>query len=107
MAGLLSMIDRLVNDGIKGVLWIDGSFTTQKINPKDVDVVLKSPAADYDSGNPEYRETVDWVISNLKATHTCDSYVLFDREPSDPLYEESQWWYSYWHVKWGFSRSAL
>jgi hypothetical protein len=104
MAGLRLLIDRLVKDGIKGDLWLDGSFTTEKIDPADVDVVLKSPAYDYDAGTAEYRATIDWVISNLKATHKCDSYVLFERQTGDPLYDEWKWWYSYWHVKWGFNR---
>jgi hypothetical protein len=104
MAGLRTLAERLINDAIEGELWINGSFTTKKIDPKDVDVVLHSPAQVYNNGSPEYRDTVDWINSNLKAALMCDSYVLFHYPANDPLYEEGKWWYSYWHVKWGFSR---
>ena len=35
---------------VVGELWVDGSFLTEKINPKDVDVVLRVDGALYNSG---------------------------------------------------------
>jgi hypothetical protein len=89
---------------VVGEIWVDGSFLTEKINPKDVDVLLKVDGALYNHGTPEQRNAIDWVIDNQKLTLKCDSYVLFDYPPGDPLHTDSQWWYSYWHKQWGFSR---
>jgi hypothetical protein len=77
---------------------------TEKINPKDVDVVLKVAGTVYDSGTPEQRAAIDWVIDNQKLTLHYDSYVLFEYPADHPLHMEGKWWYSYWHRQWGFSR---
>lgn len=103
--GLKKFVERLETDGVEGELWLDGSFLTEKINPKDVDVVLRIDGGLYNSGTVEQRAAVDWVIANQKAALKCDSYVLFEYpDPANPLHEEGKWWYSYWHKQWGFSR---
>jgi Family of unknown function (DUF6932) len=104
MDGLKAFVGRLISEAVQGDLWLDGSFLTEKIDPEDVDIVLRMQADLYDYGTPEYRDAVDWVISNRKATLKCDSYILFQYYLGHPLYDEGEWWYSYWHMKWGFSR---
>jgi len=74
------------------------------LDPKDIDVVLRCDGVRYNSGAPEYRKMVDWVIANQKATLKCDSYVFFEYPDGAPLHDEGEWWRAYWHVKWGFSR---
>ena len=103
-SGLQQFVEILEIGGVVGEVWVDGSFLTEKINPKDVDVLLKVDGALYNSGTPEQRNVIDWVIDNQKLTLNCDSYVLFDYPVGDPLHTDSQWWYSYWHKQWGFSR---
>lgn len=100
----MPLVKTLEMAGVPGELWLDGSFLTERINPKDVDVVLKVDAPVYNIGTQEQREAIDWVIANQKPTLKCDSYVLMQYPPGDPLYDEGRWWYSYWHTKWGFSR---
>jgi hypothetical protein len=104
MAGLRQFIQRLVDAHVVGDLWLDGSFFTTKIDPEDVDIVLRMQAPHYDSGTAEVQDAVNWVIANQKLALHCDSYVLFEYPSGDPLHGEGQWWYSYWHAKWGFSR---
>jgi hypothetical protein len=77
---------------------------TEKINPKDVDVILKVDAAVYNSGTQEQHDAIDWVIANQKPTLKCDSYALIQYPLGDALHAEGLWWYSYWHRQWGFSR---
>lgn len=103
-AGLKTFVERLEKDGVAGELWLDGSFLTEKIDPKDVDVILKVEGAVYDGGTPEQREAIDWVIANQKLTLHCDSYVLFEYPEGHSLHDEFKWWYSWWHRQWGFSR---
>jgi hypothetical protein len=104
MDGLRVFVQRLLGVGIRGDLWLDGSFFTEKIDPKDVDVVLRIDAVIYNTGSIEIRAAIDWVIANQKSTLKCDSYALFEYPADHPLHDEGKWWYSYWHAKWGFSR---
>lgn len=105
MDGLTQFVQRLVDAKITGEIWVDGSFLTDKIDPKDVDIVVRIDGdAIYDSGTSEQRDAIDWVIDNQKATLRCDSYVLMEYPVGHPLYDDGKWWHSYWHRQWGFSR---
>ncbi|WP_279358197.1 DUF6932 family protein [Methylobacterium indicum] len=104
MSGLREFIDKLKISGIVGKIWIDGSFITQKIDPKDVDLVLIFDGTIYDSGDDKLRSTIDWVNSNLKKALKCDSYVCMQYPKGHPLHEEGLWWYAWYHKRWGFDR---
>lgn len=102
--GLRKFIDYLAAADIQGELWVDGSFLSEKIDPKDVDLVFKFDHAIYDSGTTAQRNAIDWINDNQKHSLMCDSYVLVQYPPSHFLHTVGQWWYTYWHAKWGFSR---
>lgn len=102
--GLISFVQKLEAARVPGSLWLDGSFLTEKINPKDVDVILRVDGSVYNAGTPEQIDAIDWVIANQKLTLKCDSYAFFEYPAGDPLHDEGRWWYSYWHKQWGFSR---
>jgi hypothetical protein len=105
MDGLKQFAQRLLNARVAGEMWVDGSFLTEKIDPKDVDVVVVIDGdAVYDHGTPDQRGAVDWAIANQKATLKCDSYVLMEYPVGHVLHTEGQWWRSYWHKQWGFNR---
>ena len=61
LAGLWTLVNILATDGICGELWVGGSFLTQKLNPRDVDVVLK--LADVTARSPTRAQaaTLGWV----------------------------------------------
>jgi hypothetical protein len=105
MRGLTQFLQRMVAAKVAGDMWANGSFLTEKIDPKDVDVIVRIDGdAVYDNGTPEQRDAIDWVNANQKATLKCDSYVLMEYPVGHPLYDEGRWWYSWWHRQWGFSR---
>jgi hypothetical protein len=104
MDGLVTLVDRLRGAAISGDLWVNGSFLSEKIDPADVDLVLRCPDSLYNAGTPDQRAAIDWLIANQKATLRCDSYVFFEYPSHHPLHEEGEWWYAYWHVKFGFTR---
>jgi hypothetical protein len=105
MDGLTQFVQRMVDAKITGEIWADGSFLTEKIDPKDVDVIVRIDGdAIYDKGTLEQRAAIDWAIANQKATLKCDSYVLMEYPVGHPLHTEGEWWYSWWHRQWGFSR---
>jgi uncharacterized protein DUF6932 len=100
----LTFVATLETAKVPGEIWADGSFLTEKINPKDIDLVLRVDGELYNSGTVEQRQAIDWVIANQKLTLKCDSYVLFGYPVGHPLHDEGLWWYSWWHRQWGFSR---
>lgn len=106
MDGLERIFEKLRGDNIKGEVWVDGSFVTAKINPEDADLILRCPADFYENGTPKQRSTVDWLRSNLKNTHLCDSYCFMEWTEGHPNYWVGEYMYSYWMKQFGFSRSS-
>src|SRR6185369_9934776 len=88
MRGLGIVIRRLIAARIIGELWINGSFLTRKINPEDSDVVLAADSRIVDTGGTILQvKTFEWIGSNLKDKHLCDSYVFFNYPAGHP-YED-------------------
>jgi hypothetical protein len=76
MAGFREVIDRIVGCGIECELWINGSFLTEKIDPKDVDFRVMFPTRFYDSGTERQREVIDWLNRSddePKRLYRCDA----------------------------------
>lgn len=103
MEGFRQFVARLSACEVAGEIWVDGSFTTAKIDPKDIDVVVRCDGVRYNA-DEQYREVIDWVIKNQKKELKCDSYALLEYPEGHDLHEEGDWWHAYWKVKWGFSR---
>jgi hypothetical protein len=104
MIGLENVFKELQKKQIQGELWVDGSFVTQKINPNDVDIVLRVQANFYDNGTQEQRSIVDWLGSNLKDSHYCDSYFFTEWPETHANYWVGHYMYNYWMKQFGFSR---
>lgn len=107
MAGLTEVIERLSQYRVAGELWVDGSFLTEKINPGDVDVVLRIQSSVYDDGTSEQREIVGWIDGNLREHNLCDSYVFYEFPETDPNYLLGEEMRSYWSKWFGHSRSGM
>jgi hypothetical protein len=103
MLGLEQVIEKLRLSKVSGELWVDGSFLTEKMNPNDSDVVLFVKSEFCDNATMEQREAMEWLVSNLKDSHYCDSYVSIEYPETHPLHSEGEWWKAYWIRQWGFS----
>ena len=103
--GLITLVRTLRDAGVKGKLWVDGSFLTIKIDPEDVDVVLRLRASDYDAGTQEFRDAVDWLSTDLKTPLKCDSYIFMVWPDQHALHYEGVWMEAYWLRQYGFSRT--
>ena len=78
MAGLHTILKKIVAVGITGEIWLDGSFVTEKIDPSDSDFVAMIPAEFHDAGTEEQRAVIEWLISKEnepKKSFKCDAYV--------------------------------
>jgi len=104
MDGLEKILTKIINADIKGEIWVNGSFVTKKINPNDVDLVLRISAELYENGNDTLRETLDWLSSNLKGSHLCDSYCFMEWPEGHKNYWIGQYMHTYWMRQFGFSR---
>ncbi len=104
MDGLEKVIAKLTAAGIQAEIWVNGSFLTAKRDPDDTDIVLRVDASVYDSGTDGQRAVLDWVKSNLKNDHLCDSYVFYVFAPHDQRAVLNDYNHAYWIRQYGFSR---
>jgi hypothetical protein len=104
MAGLAEVVERLSAYQVAGELWVDGSFLTEKINPGDVDIVLRVPSSYTDDGTIKQRRIVDWIDGNLREHNLCDSYVFYEFPDADPNYLLGEEMRDYWSKWFGHSR---
>jgi hypothetical protein len=108
MTNLEDIAKALSDAKLPGQLWIDGSFLTKKVDPRDVDVVFHARADDgFDPQNSDHRKAIDWLTSNLKQSHLCDSYVNAIPPASHPLHPFFKNHVAYWQKQFGYSRSTL
>lgn len=106
MRSLEFLFNRLINNKIDGELWINGSFLTEAIDPKDVDLSLRISGPFYDAATPAQRSLID-SIPDLWDTDKIDGYLLFDWPPGDPAYPIGQNNLAAWKRQWGVSRSGV
>lgn len=104
MNGLETVVTKLRDANVKGLLWLDGSFVTEKIDPCDVDMVLEIARQDYDVLAPNEQQAVIWFSHNLKAAHKCDSFVFFTYPEGHELFWTGRQWWSEWHYQFGLAR---
>lgn len=97
--GLRAMLFAIRQMDLRIEVWIDGSFTTQKPNPVDIDVVIYydpiAVQALEESDQNALFEIADTNLSKLR--YECDPYLVPNNE---------QQWRSYWRGWFGFSRNG-
>lgn len=106
MNGLEGIVGKLNEVLVEGELWLDGSYLTEKINPADVDVVLRIRGEFYDEATPTQQAVIKLVGDNLKTPLMCDSYVFMEWEEAHPLHEWGRKLHAYWLMQWGQDRSG-
>lgn len=106
MEGLEEVVRRLQTAGVMGEVWVNGSFLTEKVDPKDVDYLIRVSADAYDS-NATVRAAVDWATSDeLVASRCCDGYKWIEYPAGHPLFSESEESRVYWTGFFGTSRGG-
>ncbi len=90
MEHLEDIIRHLSADKVKGSLWIDGSFVTEKIDPSDVDIIVHVASAIYE-GDSKKRGAVDWAVADERcSTHSSDGYAWIECKRGHPGHRESE-----------------
>jgi hypothetical protein len=81
------------NSGLSGVMWIDGSFLTQKLGPGDIDCVMWNPHwIDAASDTPANRQALQRLFdhSTAKTLYGLDFYL--ETPPVDNLVHREAYW---------------
>ena len=104
------VVSVLRDAGIRGKLWIDGSFLTDKDDPDDSDVILCMDGTFADNMTPEQQSVESWFGDPAQHLHEwlmCHSFSIA-RWPEGHLnHEAGEWNYAYWLRQWGFTRSDI
>lgn len=98
VSGLRQFLEALRRFGISFEVWIDGSFSTDKENPADVDLVFFGSAADIDALPEHEKHRLKSLVKDRVSTREkfgCDAYFSVLEEPQ---------WRSYWRGWYGFDR---
>lgn len=107
MEGLTKVVERLNGGGVRGEIWLDGSFVTEKTDPKDVDMLIRIPSDLYDA-DERVRVAVDWASDEDRCeSHNCDSYLWVEYMVGHPLFSESENDRKYWTHWFGTSRAGV
>ncbi len=103
MTNLVAVIDLLQRERMRGDIWIDGSFITEKLNPDDVDLLLRVNVSEYRTMDAAQLNFLSWLSNNsLSGTHKCDSYVML----VDDAHPQGEYMQAYWLHQFGFSRAG-
>lgn len=91
------LFEKFTELGIEAEIWIDGSYSTQKPEPGDIDLVFFYYPDQLNSLPEEKRVIVEELFDNkiTKIRYNCDVYYAPTTEPE---------WRSYWRGWFGFSR---
>jgi hypothetical protein len=106
MGGFTDLLRRIKRSNVDGELWINGSFVTEKINPKDIDFVLCVSSELYDNSTGEQREVLDLISdTDLKPQYLCDCYLSVAWPEGHDLYQWGQEDRARWRKLFGHSRA--
>lgn len=100
--GYIKYNSRLDYLNIATIQWVNGSFTTSKVNPVDIDFVTHLDAVELDELSNELKETFTKLYDNKRAKSECrcDVYFIAIYPPENPeLYESTKEDIEYWS-KW-------
>ena len=104
MRSLEAMCFALSSSLVKGEVWVDGSFLTQKIEPDDVDVIVVLPSGV--NGTPEQKSVIARVdAQDFKFPIPCDSYTNIQYPEGHKKYWFGEFMRAYWIKQFGFARS--
>jgi hypothetical protein len=86
--------------------FIDGSFTTSKTDPGDIDLVCFALADEIDNLSDANKLAFKALVSGkiTRATHHCDAYFCAVVPETDPLFDQTRPQRKYWMGEFGFDR---
>lgn len=95
--GLLRFLRALAGQGVPCEVWVDGSFSTKKESPADVDLVVFMPAAQIDRLAQDQRGAFMMLFDETYTKQTFGCHTFLARS-------EDEWYRGSWRGWFGFDR---
>ncbi len=94
--------------GANAVQWLDGSFTTTKADPGDINLVSFCDASQIDKlPDAQFKLLTAYTSGKItKALCHCDSYIALNVPEHHPLREDFETTYNYWLDLFGNDRTG-
>lgn len=88
--------------------WIDGSFTTDKLEPGDIDLVVFVDAPTFEALSPARQKLFNYMILHppVKQFWSCDAYAVPRWPVGHPLRTGTEQATAYWENMFGHTRSG-
>ncbi|MBB1350357.1 MULTISPECIES: DUF6932 family protein [Pseudoalteromonas] len=86
----IEQVNSLANRaGVNIEIWIDGSFTTEKLEPDDIDLVISAKTCELESLPIELKDAFITLVDNnhTKVNYNCDVYFCSE----DDVVNRSYW----------------
>lgn len=96
IAGLRAFLDALRRVGVSCEVWIDGSFSTHKLDPNDVDLVVFAAKQDLDMLAPDKQQFFAGLVGDrvgVRRKFGCDVLFSITEDPNMRSYWRG--WYGY------------
>lgn len=106
--GYIKYCKKLIPLDIGIIQWLNGSFTTNKINPNDIDFVTQLDGIKVDEQSAEIEDKLNELFDrkHAKSEYMCDVYFYFKYpEEFSDLYEHYQNRKRYWLKQFGHDRN--
>lgn len=106
-AGFGELRGCLTTLGLTVEQWLDGSFTTTKTDPNDIDVANFFDPDQIESLNEQQRKLLKAYVSGriTRALCGCDSYFAIKVPESHPLRQDFEIAHAYWMETFGTDRN--
>jgi hypothetical protein len=106
MDGLRQVVGALNQSGYHLEIWVNGSFLTEKLNPKDSDVAVRFDGVEFDTSPPALQQQfATFIRTDFQDSHQCHLFAFPEYPAGHALYDYGQWRRGYWLNKFGFSRA--
>lgn len=82
-------------------VWLDGSFSTQKPDPQDIDLLIVMSQVDLNSLPPDKHIFLQQITKNkdvIKIRYGCDAYICLSEDQNTR---------SYWRGWFGYTRTEI
>ena len=95
VSGLRAYLQALRKAGVTFEVWLDGSFSTQKVDPNDVDIVVFADADELNRLSPSLQTYLRGLFDRTTAKRQYGCDVLF--APASDMDLRSYWrgWYGF------------
>ena len=96
IAGFRAFVEALGRGGVACEVWIDGSFSTNKLDPNDVDIVVFAAQQDLDQLDPEKQAYLEGLLlDRIGVRRKFGVDVLFSLAEDADMRSYWRGWYGY------------